>query len=83
MASEYTEIPSTPHVAIDTDVRSDEDDDEKKLAPLPAYDPTSWRETLFVIKGRPFVEEGTRKPLFVLWGIGVALVILSALVGGK
>lgn len=52
------------------------------LRPRPPYDAASWRETLFALHGRPFLEKGTRAPLLVLWAVGAALVVLSALVGG-
>lgn len=80
---EYIAIPASPDAPMGPKEEHDEEPDEKKLAPLPPYDPTSWRETLFVLKGRPFVEEGTRTPLLLLWALGSGIVVLSALIGGK
>lgn len=54
---------------------------DTRLTPLPQYNPKSWRETLLVIEGRPFFREAERDPLYLVWAIGVGLVILSALVG--
>lgn len=82
----YTQIGDTAETA-DTAIIPDaledpqsEDPESSNLLPLPLYDPYSWRETLFVINGRPFTSPNTREPLYAVWTFGTGLVVLSAFV---
>lgn len=84
----YEPISGATDTAIDPEAledpessQSSAEEEASNLLPLPLYDPYSWRDTFFVINGRPFTSPDTREPLFATWAIGTALVVLSGFVG--
>lgn len=64
---------------------SENEDSVKRMSAPIEYDPRSWKDTLLVLRGRPFIsgdiEGGRRTPLYIVWALGTGAVVLSALVG--